>query len=143
MTVLTGLTESSNLVGNPNAVALRTQSQDASWALFMEIKKLMQPQHAVLGPLPLSNPAMSACQFEVSKSGSSRQRCVHSCHALIASSLAKALFILSPSFLDINELPPWCRASPQPIVKVDPLMVRYVERGELEPLCEPQIIHSL
>jgi len=42
--------------------------------------------------------------------------------------LAEAFLILSPSFLDIDELPPWLDAPPQPILKVDPSMVRDVQR---------------
>lgn len=55
--------------------------------------------------------------------------------------LAKAFLILAPSFLDINELSPWRRASPQPIVKIDPSVVRSVQRREPETVGKPKIIH--
>lgn len=53
-----------------------------------------------------------------------------------ATALAEAFFILAPSFLDIDELPPRLYASAQPIVEVDPSMVRRVQGTELKSLSD-------
>jgi hypothetical protein len=50
---------------------------------------------------------------------------------------------LAPSFSNVRELTVMLDAPSQPIVKVDPSMVRHVQGSELKSLGEPQIIHSL